>query len=289
LELADYLKLLRPVTEVTLESPFIINHVRQGPVVESRPPMPAMSIIVPTRSLSAKTTVAGRASRRLMRRGDFAILPPETPVDLDLGPLDAVVALIRPEMLDAMARALNRRDMTPVILRRVDAVRDQLLSSLAIELCRELDSEDASRRPYVEALCTSLLSRLVSNYAEQGTAAGRSILIPDGDERIRRAQRYIEANLLSDFHLPDVARHAGMSLPHLTELFRAATGASIWQYVKTRRLEHARKLLETSNLSLQEIAATIGYLSLSHFGQSFRVAFGVGPGTYRRRVAGGDA
>jgi AraC family transcriptional regulator, arabinose operon regulatory protein len=74
-------------------------------------------------------------------------------------------------------------------------------------------------------------------------------------------------------------------MPHLTELFRSAIGLTVWQYVKRRRLMRARQLLESTDADIADVAAQLGYRSVSHFSQSFRAEFGIGPGGYRSAAA----
>ena len=56
------------------------------------------------------------------------------------------------------------------------------------------------------------------------------------------------------------------------------------EYVRNVRLRHACRLLESSNLSIKEIAAAVGYVHLSDFYHHFKQAFGASPLIERRRL-----
>src|SRR5262249_22993222 len=151
-------------------------------------------------------------------------------------------------------------------LRPVECTRDVLLASMIEELFREQSNLATARQYYAESLGRSILSRVVSHYAEIDFASAPTAR--SGDTRVMRARAFIEENLSSDLSLQVVARYAGLSKPHLTELFRSATGLAVWQYVKRRRLMRARQMLESTNAGIADIAAQLGYRSVSHFSQS---------------------
>ena len=79
-------------------------------------------------------------------------------------------------------------------------------------------------------------------------------------------------------------RVSGYSRSHLTRLFRERYATSPKRYVNSLRLERSRELLLSTDLSVSEIAETVGFLSESHFSKVFSERFGVTPAQMRRRV-----
>jgi transcriptional regulator GlxA family with amidase domain len=88
-----------------------------------------------------------------------------------------------------------------------------------------------------------------------------------------------------------VARAAGVSQRQLDRLFAAHRGCGFLDDYHRLRLEHARRLLLQSALSVSEIAFATGYSSVSHFGRAFRRLFGVAPSEARAHASqrGGSA
>ena len=84
-----------------------------------------------------------------------------------------------------------------------------------------------------------------------------------------------------------VARAAGVSERQLDRLFSAHRGCGFLDDYHRLRLEHARRLLRQSALSVSEIAFAAGYSSVSHFGRAFRRVFGVTPGQARAQESQG--
>jgi transcriptional regulator GlxA family with amidase domain len=88
-----------------------------------------------------------------------------------------------------------------------------------------------------------------------------------------------------------VARAAGVSERQLDRLFSVHRGCGFLDDYHRLRLEHARRLLRQSALSVSEIAFATGYSSVSHFGRAFRRLFGATPGKARAQESqrGGPA
>jgi transcriptional regulator GlxA family with amidase domain len=77
------------------------------------------------------------------------------------------------------------------------------------------------------------------------------------------------------------ARHAGMSVRTFTRRFREETGLSPAQWLIRRRVEYARRLLETTDLPVDQIAARAGFGTSVSLRQHLHAMVGVSPQTYR--------
>lgn len=100
-------------------------------------------------------------------------------------------------------------------------------------------------------------------------------------QRMWQVQDYLEARLLDEVSLDQVAQEAGMSITSLQRAFRATFGSTVFEYVRGRRLERARDALVTAGVSVTEAAAMAGYTSAANFSTAFKRAFGVTPGSIR--------
>ncbi|WP_270939109.1 GlxA family transcriptional regulator [Falsiroseomonas oryzae] len=79
-----------------------------------------------------------------------------------------------------------------------------------------------------------------------------------------------------------LARHAGVSVRQLERLFRAHLGRSIGAHYLGLRLEHARRLLRQTSLSVLETSLACGFTSAAHFSRAYRARFGLAPRTERQ-------
>lgn len=76
---------------------------------------------------------------------------------------------------------------------------------------------------------------------------------------------------------------SGLSERSFKRRFQKATGMTPIQYVHTLRLEEAKQLLESTDMSIEAIAGEVGYEDMSFFSRLFRREVGLTPGQYRRR------
>ena len=79
-----------------------------------------------------------------------------------------------------------------------------------------------------------------------------------------------------------LAQVSGVSLRSLERLFRAHLGRSIGTHYTALRLEHARRLLRQTSLSVAETALACGFTTAEHFSRTYRTRFGVAPRIDRR-------
>ena len=93
---------------------------------------------------------------------------------------------------------------------------------------------------------------------------------------------YIELHLEDDIFLTNIASELGYSDYYLSKKFKQETGTSLKEYIRDKRLERSRFLLESENsLSLHEISERLKFSSESYFIDCFRKKYGTTPKQYR--------
>jgi transcriptional regulator GlxA family with amidase domain len=99
---------------------------------------------------------------------------------------------------------------------------------------------------------------------------------------LRELQGWIADHLADDLSVSALAERVAMSPRHLARVFRDEIGVPPAQYVERQRVELARRLLETSDRSIEQIAGDAGFGTVETFQRSFRRAVRQTPGEYRR-------
>lgn len=120
------------------------------------------------------------------------------------------------------------------------------------------------------------------SYERSGFFEGRVNQHPDED--IVQSQVWLQDNYGKDIKLSEVAERFEMSVRTFNRRFKAATGKSPLQYLQEIRIEIAKDLLKTSNLSISEIAFKVGYSDMGHFTGLFKKFMAVTPSEYRTTV-----
>lgn len=104
------------------------------------------------------------------------------------------------------------------------------------------------------------------------------------DEDIVQAQIWLQDNLSRSIVFADLASQFGMSIRNFSRRFKAATGQTPLNYLQSIRIESAKDLLQTTNLTIEEIMYKSGYQDISHFNQLFKKYHATTPGQYRTTV-----
>ncbi|MFL5653151.1 MAG: AraC family transcriptional regulator [Ktedonobacteraceae bacterium] len=158
--------------------------------------------------------------------------------------------------------------------------QDRRIEYISSALLTEVLEGGATGRLYVESLATALATHLIHTYSSTSCPP------PQKSKQLpaflfRRITALIEERLAEDLSLAELASEVGLSPSHFSSLFRKTTGLSPHHYLVQRRLERAQHLLTSTNLSIGEIATTVGFYDQSHLVRHMQRIKGVTP-TYIR-------
>ena len=146
---------------------------------------------------------------------------------------------------------------------------DPHLQHIAMLLLAELKSGGMMGQLYVESLTQVLAIHLLRHYStftNTITSKNRSLT----HAQLQQAIDYIHAHLDQDLSLVKIAEVINISPTYFASLFKRATGISPHQYVIKQRVEQAKLLLTTTNLTIADIALQVGFSSQSHLTQQFK-------------------
>ncbi len=106
------------------------------------------------------------------------------------------------------------------------------------------------------------------------------------DQRVQKAIRLMQEDLRRKFIPGEIAASVNLSRAHLRYLFKAETGMSPAQYLRSLRMQEAGRLLKTTFLGVKEVMYRIGVSDESHFTRDFKKVYGSSPAQYRARQHG---
>ena len=137
---------------------------------------------------------------------------------------------------------------------------------------------------------------MVSNLYPLKDARGRTIgtlhayrlardIAPDARRfgSMRKVVDYARQHLSETIPLAKLAALVNMSVTRFRREFGKVFGTTPADYITTARLNEARKLLDTTDIPISEIATRCGFCDQSHLTHAFRQRRGVTPGEYRRK------
>jgi AraC family transcriptional regulator len=184
-------------------------------------------------------------------------------------------------VLDCAVRSrLTRADA--LITFKTATTDDARLAQLARDTADELRGEETGQEVVVAALVEQIVVQLLRRHANVRRSdeleLSRVGLV---DRRVRRAVELMHAHLGRELPLGELAAAAYLSPFHFARLFKKVIGASPHAYLAAMRIERARSLLATTDLSITETAQRVGYASSSHFTKAFRQSTGLTPRAFR--------
>ena len=126
----------------------------------------------------------------------------------------------------------------------------------------------------------SLICHLISGGAQK---IDYGISITKGQRRIvTEAEQMMTDDLRKRYTIEELSAHFGISASAFKKYFSAVYGKPVSQYMREKRIERAKELLETTDESIGEIALASGYEHQGKFGSVFKDSSGVSPLEYRR-------
>ncbi|MDO6762830.1 helix-turn-helix domain-containing protein [Agarivorans sp. 1_MG-2023] len=159
-------------------------------------------------------------------------------------------------------------------------IDDPAVNSLIQQWALNLNWQDSGDRLALDQVSQLLLGHIVKHYVDKALP---SLVIKGGlaPFQLQRCKDYIEAHLAENISLNHLAQLVDLSDYHFARMFKQSSGLSPHQYLSTRRVARAKRLLLNEELSLAEIAYQVGFSSQAHFSARFKQLTGLSPKAYR--------
>jgi AraC-like DNA-binding protein len=132
-------------------------------------------------------------------------------------------------------------------------------------------------------LLSANLSRLLALAIQSKQAHGHKSRLTG--QRILQSMEWIRERLAEPLTLPEIARKAGLSVPHFCALFKKQTGLSPMRYLLHHRMTRACALLDSTDKPVTEISEEVGFRDAFHFTKTFHSVVGSSPSAYRLKSA----
>ena len=102
------------------------------------------------------------------------------------------------------------------------------------------------------------------------------------DARMIEIMNYVQANYI-DITLDDLAENFFLSKPYLSKYIKEKSGMTFGDLVKKIRMKKAKALLKSSNMTVENIAMSVGYQNVEHFNRLFKKAYDMTPMQFRNQ------
>lgn len=158
------------------------------------------------------------------------------------------------------------RENVPMLTARYGFDEKSLQTAVGAVTCKSAEEINAAAK--IMEACTSYII-----YKE--------LITPENNRIIEAAKAYIEAHLHTETDIAALCEQLDVGRTRLYELFKAETGMGIAAYIRRRRMHRAKKLLKTTELSIDEIAEAVGFADYNYFSRVYKKTYGRSPKSYR--------
>ena len=143
-------------------------------------------------------------------------------------------------------------------------------------ICKPYSAEEVLARIFVN------IRRMKETEEKNDSGQDESPVLQD-DIMLNAAIKLLKDNLACPPTVATLARSVGTHEKRLLKIFRSHLGTTVTSFIRQARLEKARELLCTDIISIEEIAAQVGFSSSANFSTAFRKSEGISPREYRKR------
>lgn len=128
-----------------------------------------------------------------------------------------------------------------------------------------------------------LCKRMLGDFVSQVESHRENALL---SPPVRQCCAYVKKHMTETITLKGLADHTGYSEYYLARRFHQEMGIKLLDYIKQVRLDYAKILLSTTNLSVQVISEKLQFGSRNYFTKKFKAYTGISPAGFRQRAWG---
>ncbi len=233
------------------------------------------------RSTNIRFRVSGRTVHDgVTTPGTVHVTEPAVPVRcLFRGPYDVLHLHVPNSLIAELARDVTGHPVPELCSKSVPS-KDITVDSLGRALLEADRVGGSFGQLYADSISIAIVARLLASANCEATTE-RPKVGELARWRLKRAIDYVEAQLDKPVSLADVASSAGLTRMHFAAQFRAATGLRPHEYLLRRRIERAQEMLVGTNMSLVDVALSVGFQTQAHFTSVFKRYAGQPPRAWR--------
>lgn len=144
----------------------------------------------------------------------------------------------------------------------------------------ETDST-AWKADYLSGMLTTLICGLLDRHRDAEIQVSANL---KSHGLLEKINQYIYSHMNRPYNIRIMANDLGYSPNYLGAVFRAKFFITLEEYIKSLRIDHAKKQLSGTDKTISEIASDLGFSSLYSFSNCFRKTAGISPKAYRKKV-----
>jgi len=151
---------------------------------------------------------------------------------------------------------------------------DGKIQALINDIYAEYDQKNYGYLEYIRCILVELLILIMRKIGQQSR-------LPVKSDVVANMIKYANDHYSEQLRLSKLSQLLGYSVPHLSQKFSKETGMGFMDYLHQVRIAHACQLLETTNMTVSEIAEAVGYSGTKYFTEIFKKNLSLTPKAFR--------
>ncbi len=163
-------------------------------------------------------------------------------------------------------------------------------TSVSTLLSSIMDEARADQAYNVEIISAEIYMLLMQMLRENTAAIHQPPLLPidsptaaEDNELLRHALNYIDAHLLDDLSVSDLAKYLGYSTSYFSTIFKKELHIPPQQYILLKKIDYAKKLIRQNQKSISVISDMLHFCSVQAFTNTFKKYCGISPKQYYKQ------
>lgn len=156
------------------------------------------------------------------------------------------------------------------------------LEPLFANIVQAFASGKEANQPYMKANLLKIIDIIV-NELNDNPETHKKRTIRNNYDKIIACKEFIDNNLGSKFTLEMLAERCGLSRNFFCRIFKEILGSTPFEYIIENRMVLAKKLLTTTNISIEQISVICGFDDLAYFYRLFKRYFQTTPTLFREK------
>ncbi len=161
----------------------------------------------------------------------------------------------------------------------IKAEENPMIVTMIRAIFEEMQQKGAHYRECVRGIAYALLFEIARfNGREAWQTIGKGVSL-----QLESAIEYVEKNYPNDFKIADLANECHMSETHFRRIFQEKMNMTPVEYVNFVRVRKACELIDKTDISMEDVAEKVGFITPSTFNRNFRRIIGTSPYQWKKR------
>ncbi|MBB3698227.1 helix-turn-helix domain-containing protein [Flammeovirga yaeyamensis] len=178
--------------------------------------------------------------------------------------------LLHPSLKQMVLDLFDQKSTPFKIKKNISLLLDDITTNQKRGLCQLM---------YLNGKIFEILSEISDQFTHYESDAQQQF-----EPQMAKVKQLIDENLHIQYSINDLAKSVGINTSYLKKYFKEIYEETIFEYSTRKRMEYAKNLLSTTNLSISIISEKVGYQHSAHFSYAFKKNMDMTPNQFRKKM-----